>query len=255
MRKFVAGTLGILLAILTISDIGQAQGITTVQGTIQAVDCRTSSLVLKAPDGTHVFPTAPNTPVFVNSTPIGLCTLQQYIGSSATVSIAPRGDQWVAERVDVYAAAPAPTNTAPSVSSAPPWLGIVLGTIIVGGLVYLLVRGRDGSVQRYPYSGPYDQSQYGPYQNGGDYGPYPYGPYQHDPYQRGPYQYDPYQRGPYEYGPRPYGPYQNGPHYGPYPYGAYPNGPYYYGPYPYGIPRNCPQGTWCYRRDAGDSSR
>ena len=240
MRKFVAMTLGILVATLTMSGIGQAQGVTTIRGTIQAVDCQTNALVLRAPDGTHVFPAGPSTVVFVNSTPVSLCALQQYIGSSATVSVAPYANQWVAERVDVYVATttaptyPAPAS-APTFSTVPPWLGIVVGTIIVGGLVYLLVRGHDGAVHRYPYSRQYDQ-QYGPY-----YGPYPYqyDPYQRGPYPNGPYQYDPYQRGPYPYGPYQYDPYQRG--------------PYQYGPY-----RQCYdryQGQWCHDRDAGDSNR
>ncbi len=225
MRKFVATTLGILVATLTISGIGQAQGFTTVQGTIQAVDCQTNALVLRAPDGTHVFPAGPSTAVFVNSTPVNLCALQQYIGSSATVSVAPYANQWVAERVDVYVAATtvptyAAPASAPTYSTVPPWLGIVVGTIIVGGVVYLLVRGHDGAVHRYPYSGQYGQ-QYGPY-----YGPYPY---QYDPYQRGPYQRGPYQRDPYGYGPYQYGPYQQC---------------YYHA-----------QDRGCGGRDAGDSNR
>jgi hypothetical protein len=198
MRKLTAITLGVLVAMLAMSGIGQAQGVTAIQGTIQAVDCRTNSVVLHAPDGTHVFPAGPNTAVFVNSAPVGLCTLQQYIGASATVSVVPYANQWVAERVDVYVAAtPAPTSPAPTYSSVPPWLGIVLGTIVVGGLVYLLVRGHDGVVHRYPYSGPYDQ-----YRGGPNYGPSPYDPYQRE----NPYGYGPY-RGP-NVGPY-YGPYYN----------------------------------------------
>jgi hypothetical protein len=221
MRKFVATTLGILVATLTMAGIGQAQGFPTVQGTIQAVDCQTNALVLRAQDGTHVFPAGPSTAVFVNSTPVSLCALQQYIGSSATVSIAPYASQWVAERVDVYiAATPYPAPAAPTYSTVPPWLGIVVGTIIVGGLVYLLVRGHDGAIHRYPYSGRYDQ---------------PYGPYYGPP----PYQYDPYQRGPYPRAPYGYGPYQYG--------------PYQYGPYQRCSDRAYDQ--WCRGRDAGDSNR
>jgi hypothetical protein len=231
MRKLTAMAVGILVATLAMAGVGQAQGVTAIQGTIQAVDCRTNSVVLNAPDGTHVFPAGPNTAVFVNSAPVGLCTLQQYIGSSATVSIAPYGNQWVAERVDVYvAAAPAPAYPAPTYSAAPPWLGIVLGTIVVGGLVYLLVRGHDGAVHRYPYNRQYDQ-----YRRGDPY----YGPYQYAPSQRD-YRYGP------NYAPS-YGPY--GPNYGPY------NGPYY-GPYnPY---QRCTDQSYtrlCPGRAPGDSNR
>ncbi|HLW60807.1 MAG TPA: hypothetical protein VKV57_12905 [bacterium] len=158
MRKFVAVTLGMLMTTLTLSGIGRAQGVTTVQGTIQAVDCQTNALVLNAPDGTHVFPSGPYTTAFVNSTPVNFCALQQYAGSSATVSIIPNGSQWLAERVDVYvAAAPAPAYPAPTAYAGPSLAGIVLGTIVVAGLVYLLVRGHDGRVYRYPYRGGYRQ--------------------------------------------------------------------------------------------------
>ena len=195
MRKSIAVIIGVLVATLTMSGIGQAQGVTTVQGTIQAVDCQTSAIAINAPDGTHVFPAGPHTTAFVNSAPIGFCGLRQYVGSSATVSVAPYANLWVAERVDVYvAAAQPPQSPAPTYSSVPSWLGIVLGTVIVGGLVYLLVRGHDGAVHRYPYSGPH-----GPYGGGPYYGPADRYPHQYDPYHGGPY--------PYGYGPSQYGPY------------------------------------------------
>jgi hypothetical protein len=249
MRKLTAMTLGILVATLALAGIGQAQGATAVRGTIQSVDCRTNAVVLNAPDGTHVFPAGPNTAVFVNSAPVGFCTLQQYIGSSATVSVVPYANQWVAERVDVYVAAtPAPTYPAPTYSTAPPWLGIVLGTIVVGGLVYLLVRGHDGAVHRYPYSRQYDQ-----YRRGDPY----YGPNQYDQYRRGdpyygPNQYDQYRRGDPYYGPYQYDPYQRGNRYGPN-YGPY------YGPYgPYDPYQRCIDEShtpWCPGTAPGDRNR
>jgi hypothetical protein len=48
------------------------------------------------------------------------------------------------------------------VSPVPIW-GIVLGTIIVAGLLYLLVNGPDGVYYRYPYYGEYYQYYYRPY--------------------------------------------------------------------------------------------
>src|SRR6266852_3922437 len=52
------------------------------------------------------------------------------------------------------------------VSPVPIW-GIVLGTIIVAGLLYLVVHGPDGVYYRYPYYGEYYQSYYRP-----EYRPY-----------------------------------------------------------------------------------
>jgi hypothetical protein len=45
--------------------------------------------------------------------------------------------------------------------------GVVLGTIVVGGLLYLLVRGASGYLYRYPYYGSYYRHYYRPY-----YAPY-----------------------------------------------------------------------------------
>ncbi|HKX16771.1 MAG TPA: hypothetical protein VJT33_02010 [bacterium] len=49
-----------------------------------------------------------------------------------------------------------------SVSPVPIW-GIVLGTIIVAGLLYLIVHGPDGGYYRYPYYGEYYQYYYHPW--------------------------------------------------------------------------------------------
>ena len=48
------------------------------------------------------------------------------------------------------------------VSPVPIW-GVVLGTIIVAGLLYLLVHGPDGGYYRYPYYGQYYGHYYRPY--------------------------------------------------------------------------------------------
>src|SRR5579864_6246712 len=48
------------------------------------------------------------------------------------------------------------------VSPVPIW-GIVLGTIIVAGLLYLIVHGPDGGYYRYPYYGDYHRHYYRPY--------------------------------------------------------------------------------------------
>jgi hypothetical protein len=50
---------------------------------------------------------------------------------------------------------------AQALSPVPIW-GIVLGTIIVAGLIYLLVHGPDGGYYRYPYYGEYYGQYYRP---------------------------------------------------------------------------------------------
>jgi len=51
----------------------------------------------------------------------------------------------------------------PAVEPAPvPIWGVVLGTVIVGGLLYLVVHGPDGGYYRYPYYGEYYRHYYHP---------------------------------------------------------------------------------------------
>jgi len=49
-----------------------------------------------------------------------------------------------------------------SASPVPIW-GIVLGTIVIAGLLYLIVHGPDGGYYRYPYYGAYYQYYYRPW--------------------------------------------------------------------------------------------
>ena len=171
MKQIAAAGLGVLVVILGMAGLAQAQGEIRVQGTIQAVDCQTNAVVLSAPDGTHVFPMAPEAAVFVDSSPASFCALQHYIGSMATVSVTAVGSQLAAGRVDVH------TATAPSAPQQP-------------------YHPNGNSPQPYPndnYPPPY------PYA----YPPYPYYGY---PYYGYPYYPYPYYGYPY-YGYYPYYPY------------------------------------------------
>jgi hypothetical protein len=141
------------------------------------------AVVLNAPDGTHVFPMVANAPVFINSAPASFCTLRQYVGGNATVSVTATGNQLVAGRVDVFTAA-APVPSAPTPGNG--------------------------------YYGPYYGGPYygGPYYGGSYYGGSYYGgSYYGGPYYGRPYCYNPYYGGQY-YG----GPYCSGPYSGYYPY-------------------------------------
>lgn len=149
MRKPIAVILGVLMATLTISDVGLAQGVTTIQGTIQAVDCQTNALVVNASDGTHVFPAGPYTAVYVNSAPVSFCTLQQYIGKNVTVSVVPSGNQLVLQRVDVsLGSSPAPAPSPPAlITGLPDWAKVAIALVIIGGLVYIGTRRHDAPAQ------------------------------------------------------------------------------------------------------------
>ena len=188
----------VLLTLLGIAPAGEAQPTARVQleGTIQAVDCNAQQLTLQSGSGTTVVQSTLATVIRVDGESTPLCSLEPYIGAPVTVSLVPVGGQFMIAQLTVhsapaapppvpYAGAPAPPpvpyTPVPQMSSpAPTIAGAVLGTIMVGGLVYLLVRGANGAFYRYPYYGQYRPIYYQP-----SYRPYvgplrptlTYGPY------------------------------------------------------------------------------
>ena len=173
MRRATALVLGAILPLLGLSGVGQAQSSLQIQGTIQAVDCQAQTVVLSGPGSANTIAAAPYTAVLVSATSVPFCTLAQYIGAETTVWLVPTGNEFRATRIDVLgpvAVVPAPP---PQVVAAPlPIAEIVLGTIVVAGLVYLLVRDNDGRYYRYPYYGPYYRHYYRP-EYRFYFGPYP----------------------------------------------------------------------------------
>jgi hypothetical protein len=190
MRRVAALVVSALVMFLGLVDIGSAQQYQSLhlEGVIQAVDCRAQQLTVSSASGSTVLQATPATSVLVGGTASSLCALQQLIGAAMTVLVTASGDQFIAARIDVNAPSPAevPYQPAPSgpaavpppvatvVAPPPPIVGVVLGTILVGGLAYLLVHGPYG-YYRYPYYGPYYHHYYQPY-----YRPY-YGPYRYVP--------------------------------------------------------------------------
>jgi hypothetical protein len=173
MRKAVALVLGVLVPLLALAGVGNAQPGVQVQGTIQAVDCQAQTLVVATANSTNTIAVAPYTAVLVDSRAVSLCDLQQYIGSPVAVWLVASGNELVATRIDTAAAqATAAPVAAPVEASIDPLpiVGVVLGTILVAGLVYLLVRDGD-HYYRYPYYGSYYSYYYHP-----EYRPY-YGYY------------------------------------------------------------------------------
>jgi len=183
----------VLLTLLGIVSSGAAQPAARLEidGTIQGVDCAAQQLTLKSGAGTTVLQSTLATVIDVDDQPQPLCSLQPYIGAPATVALVPVGGQFMIAHLTVHtppaAPQPVPYTPAPYTPAPPPGsgpapaiAGTVLGTIVVGGLPYLLVQGPDGSFYRYPYYGPYRRMYYQP-----SYRPYlgptrpmlTYGPY------------------------------------------------------------------------------
>jgi hypothetical protein len=201
----------VVSAFLSLSAVGEAQPPATVevQGVIQAIDCHASSVTLQTQGGVSVYHTAESAAIVANSTAIPLCELQHYVGSPANVWLTAVGNEFVVTRIEAAGstyqqsptpAAPAPYGTYPPYGSPYPYpaypypgyaypypgyaypypyyypslAGAVLGTIVVGGLTYLLAHGLYG-YYRYPYYGAYYHYYYRP-----AYHPY-YGSFRYAP--------------------------------------------------------------------------
>lgn len=106
MRRAGAVAFAVLGLVLGVAGMGSAQNWVQVRGVLQAFDCQTNSLVLRAPDGIHVFPLAANAAVYINSAPDAPCALRQFAGAYAVASVGAYGNQFFAGRIDVYATAP-----------------------------------------------------------------------------------------------------------------------------------------------------
>jgi hypothetical protein len=130
MRRAAAVTCAVCGLILGVAGVGNAQNWVQVQGIIQAFDCQTNSLVLKAPDGVHVFPLAPNAAVYINAAPIAPCALRQFAGSFAVASVGASGSQFFAGRVDVYTSAAPPPGYYPGPAYYPYYYGPPFGISI-----------------------------------------------------------------------------------------------------------------------------
>jgi len=161
MQRTVALMLGVLMAVLGVSGVGQAQSTSgvQVQGVIEAVDCQSGTVQLSSPSGTNTIYAAQDTVALVGATSVPFCGLQDYVGAPATAWLVPNGDQFSATQVAVTG--PAPMPAPPSAAISPlPLVGVVLGTVVDAGLVYLLVHGPDGGYYRYPYYGDYYRYYY-----------------------------------------------------------------------------------------------
>jgi hypothetical protein len=163
MRNVVALMLGVLLPLLGFADVGQAQSAIQVQGTIQAVDCNAQTITISGDGGSNTVTVGTYTAILIGSTSVPLCALQDYIGAPVSVWLVASGSDFAATQVNVSAEGYTPPAPAAYEAAPLPITGIVLGTIVVAGLVYLLVHGPDGGYYRYPYYGPYYAHYYRPY--------------------------------------------------------------------------------------------
>src|SRR5690349_11785397 len=118
MKRGVAVLVGVLVVLLSLSDVGQAQAPASVQvqGTIRAVDCYAQAVTLDTGGGTGVYRAAGAATFFVNSASTSLCALQQVVRAPATAWLTAFGNELLITRVDVAAQ----TYTPPP-ATAPPY--------------------------------------------------------------------------------------------------------------------------------------
>lgn len=182
------------------SQSGQPDFTVQFKTTLQAVDCDGQQLTLAGPGASTVVQSTLGTVIHVDGAVTPFCSLSPLVGAPATAWVIARGGQIVLVQLDVVSGAapvpappvqpdpgaPSPVPAAPSpadppaYNSAPSGAAVVLGTVIVGGLLYLILQSADGAYYRYPYSGPYGDPRpaYRPYAGpyigvpGYTYGPY-----------------------------------------------------------------------------------
>lgn len=209
VRRAFAGGIIVLVSCLGFAASGDAQSgptqsIVQLQTTVQAVDCDGQQVTLVGPGASSVVQSTLGSVIRVNGADTPLCGLAPFVGAPATAWVMARGGQIVLVRLEVAstpvpayppvtppiapAAAPPypPAAPVPIYTPAPSPAAVVLGTVLVGGLVYLLIRAADGTLYRYPYAAPYAGAYQRPV-----YRPY-VGPYARVPA----YTYGPYRRCP-----------------------------------------------------------
>ena len=165
MRTGIAILLTVLVPLLGIPAVGQAQSTVQVQGVLQSVDCENGTVTIDTGNGVNTIDVAPYGTILLGSSSIPLCSLDEYTGATINAWLVANGDAFEVARLDVVSQAPAPPPApAPAATAAPlPIAGVVLGTILVAGLTYLLVHAADGGYYRYPYYGAYYRYYYRPY--------------------------------------------------------------------------------------------
>jgi hypothetical protein len=164
MRKTIALLLGTLLSVFGLAGISLAQSSVQVQGTIQAVDCQSQTIVLNDASGSNTVAATGSTAVVVNSTSVPFCTLQQYVGASATAWLFPGGNEFQLSRIDVVGPTTSASQAPPAPAiSSPSTLGIIVGALAVGALGYLIGRNSTSQAAYQPtYQPAYYQPAYQP---------------------------------------------------------------------------------------------
>lgn len=158
VKGAVAALTMVMVVCLGLAGAGSAQ--TTglqVQGTLAGVDCQNGEVTLNTSGGSTTMVATNQSAVYLNGSPIALCSLGSYAGAAATATIIPSDNEFVLGQMNVTAQAAAPAPAA--VSSGSSALGLALGALAVGAIGYLI--GRSSATQPAPvYNGNYSSRSY-----------------------------------------------------------------------------------------------
>ena len=159
MRSAIAAMIAVFVSLLGFNGVGHAQTLAEIQGTLETVDCQNGAVTTTDASGnTETIYASDSTAVAVESSSVDFCSLDGYVGAPVDIWVVPDGNEFVATQIDVIG--PVPVLAATQTAIAPmPIAGVVLGTILVGGLLYLIAHD-GGAYYRYPYYGDYYHHYY-----------------------------------------------------------------------------------------------
>jgi len=147
----------VMVACLGFAGVGNAQ--TTglqIQGTLAGVDCQSQQLTLNTSGGSTTVQSTNQSALYLNGSPIALCSLASYTGAAATATVVPSDSQFVLGQINVTAQAA--TQPAPAtVSGGSSVLGLALGALAIGAIAYLI--GKNSAPAPQPvYNGRYNNN-------------------------------------------------------------------------------------------------
>ena len=149
----------VMVACLGFAGAGYAQ--TTglqIQGTLAGVDCQSQQLTLNTSGGSTTVQSTNQSALYLNGSPIALCSLASYTGAAATATVVPSNSEFVLGQIDVTAQAAAQPAPA-TVSSGSSVLGLAIGALAIGAIAYLIGKNSAPAPQPVPaYNGRYNNN-------------------------------------------------------------------------------------------------
>ncbi len=164
MRRLSVVTVMVLLPCLGLAGVANAQVAQSlqVQGTVQSVDCQAGQVSLATSGGTDTFQATDQTAAYANGTAVPLCSLQSYVGDSATATVVPAGSALTLAQIAVTGPQTAAPTPSPSKSILSSPIAVGLGALLLGGIIGYVI-GHRSAAQTPVYPWGYNASVPYPY--------------------------------------------------------------------------------------------